>query len=349
MKKARFSLILFALCTILSCEKLDTSIPNQGTETTEAKSDDSNSTYKVSDLFSSEFQESLIENGGTLTDVWLSGYIVGYISGTTISSAKFNTGDKRSNILLADSPFETDPANCVPVQLSTSPAAANTVRNALNLNDHPDNLGKKVKVFGDIVKGYMSTIGMKGTTKYLFLADDFDYESYYAEQNEQDDETEDEQEEDNKDDNTEDKPGSDEDADDSILEVDVYSVADLLGPLTDYYRAHGVASISNCLVKGYIVGYVRKNKSTISQTSFELTFPVESNIVLADNPNETDYQNCIAVQLTTGSTYIATREALNLKEHPENHHRCVTVLGSIQKYMGVLGVKNTRDYFWAEE
>lgn len=349
MKKAQFPVILLAICCFLSCEKLDTSIPDQDTETTEAKDDDSSSTYQVGDVFSNDFQEELIDNDGTITGVWLSGYIVGYVSGTTISSAKFQTGDKQSNILLADSPFETAPANCVPVQLSTSPAAANTVRNALNLNDHPDNLGKKIKVFGNIVKGYMSTTGMKSTTKYLFLTDEFDYESYYAEQNRQDDETGDEQEEDNKDDNSEDKPGSNEDADDSILEVDVYSVADLLEPLANYFKAHGVASISNCLVKGYIVGYVRKNKSTISQTSFELTFPVESNIVLADRPDETDCNKCIAVQLTTGSTYLATREALNLKAHPENHHRSVTVLGSIQKYMGVLGVKNTRDYFWAEE
>ena len=52
-------------------------------------------------------------------NAWVSGYIVGWIEGQVLSSgAKFSSNASvATNILIADSPDETDVANCMPVQL----------------------------------------------------------------------------------------------------------------------------------------------------------------------------------------------------------------------------------------
>ena len=364
--KGKLYYILLIFATICACEKLDTSMPEQSAAVNEPSSDTTvthPTSYSVDDILNGEITDAFNKNSDTtFIRVWLRGYIVGYVGGTKLSSAIFDAGNKMTNILLADSPLETNFENCIPVQLTTSSAANKQVREALNLSNHPGNLKKKVEIYGDLIY-YMSAIGMKNVTKYMFLPDDFDYNNPPKEPDINDENKEDngdDNEQTNKDDkedngngeNTDDNnkednnPNGNEDSDDSILGIEIYSVTDVLGPLTNYFIVHNVASISNCLVKGYIVGYIRKNN--ISHTAFGLGNPIESNIVLADSPEEKDYNNCIAVQLTTGSTYIQAREALNLKDHPENFHRCVIVEGSIQKYMGALGVKNTKGYTFLE-
>ena len=43
---------------------------------------------------------------------------------------------------------------------------AGKVRQALNLVDHPELIGKRVKVKGDLVDKYFGTVGLKSTTDY---------------------------------------------------------------------------------------------------------------------------------------------------------------------------------------
>ncbi len=362
--KGKLYYILLIFATICACEKLDTSMPEQNAAVNEPNSDTTvthPTSYSVDDILNGEIVDAFYANADTsFAKVWLSGYIVGYVNGTKLSSATFEAGDKMTNILLADSPLETDFENCIPVQLSTSTAANKQVRKALNLSNHPDNLKKKVEIYGDLIY-YMSAIGMKNVTKYMFLPDDFDYNNTPKEPDINDENKEDngdnneqtnKDDKEDKEDNNKDKEdnGNGENTDDNntdSLAIDTFTVSYMRHELTDYFNENDTI-FKNRLVKGYIVGYVRKNKNTISQTSFKLVLPSETNIVLADSPEEKDYNNCIAVQLTTGSTYIQAREALNLKDHPENFHRCVIVEGSIQKYMGALGVKNTKGYTFLE-
>ena len=355
---------------LASCEKLDTSLPAEKEGGEEAVGAEF---YTVEDVISGEVADYFDENGEeALPGVWIQGYIVGYASASTVSSAKFQAGDKATNILLADSPFETDYKRCVPVQLSTSTNANKEVRNALNLKSHAENLRKKVRIYGNL-ETYMAVIGMKNSTKYQFLVDDFDYANYQKETETQEDGTEDptenspndEEEENDENGNGENGGGNEENGgengengggnggeetpdDFDPLAVETWSVADIRGILTQWFAEKRAEAILGCKVKGYIVGYVRKNGQKLSQTSFSVEAPVETNIVIADTPDETDYNKCIAVQLSTGNTYLPTRQALNLKDHPENLHRCVTVLGTIEKYMGALGVKKTRDYLFDE-
>jgi hypothetical protein len=44
---------------------------------------------------------------------------------------------------------------------------AGDVREALNLADNPDLLGKKVSIRGDIVSSYYGLIGLKNCTEYV--------------------------------------------------------------------------------------------------------------------------------------------------------------------------------------
>lgn len=69
-------------------------------------------------------------------DVWVKGYIVGYYSGTSYSSFVNNADSvtRNTNIALATSTTETDPAKTFPVSLSTG----SVIRDVLNLQTHPE-------------------------------------------------------------------------------------------------------------------------------------------------------------------------------------------------------------------
>lgn len=90
------------------------------------------------------------------------GYIVGYVPGQVYADAVFGvTGEvSKTNLVLADAATETDVTKCIPVQL---PSGA--VRNALNLSENPENLGKEVTLTGNIEK-YFGVPGFKSVTAY---------------------------------------------------------------------------------------------------------------------------------------------------------------------------------------
>ncbi len=87
--------------------------------------------------------------------VWVKGFIVGALA----SKDKFNN-ETKSNIAIAAAATEEAASNTVPVQLPTG-----AVREALNIYDNPTNIGKAVKVFGNITT-YFSTIGLKNVENY---------------------------------------------------------------------------------------------------------------------------------------------------------------------------------------
>ncbi|MBQ2127272.1 MAG: leucine-rich repeat domain-containing protein [Bacteroidaceae bacterium] len=95
------------------------------------------------------------------------------------------------------------------------------------------------------------------------------------------------------------------------------------------------------VVKGYIVGTI--NGISISDGAiFTGSVPAEAyvNLLIADNADETDYNNCMPVQLPSG----AVRSALNLVDNPGNYKKLVTLTGSLEKYFGVAGLKNVTAY-----
>ncbi len=97
--------------------------------------------------------------------VWVKGYIVGYVEGQAYATGAHFDADGcevKTNLLLATNYNETNVENCIPVQLPNG-----DVRNDLNLQDHPDNLGKEVKLYGYVLK-YFSVPGFKNVTAYEF-------------------------------------------------------------------------------------------------------------------------------------------------------------------------------------
>ena len=107
--------------------------------------------YTVADLM------QLYNENTASAAVWVKGTILGSCTGMGFDSFSDVTGTSASNtnIVIGDN------TNKIPVQL---PAGA--VRNALNLQANPANLGKEVALYGTIEK-YFSVAGFKNVTDYV--------------------------------------------------------------------------------------------------------------------------------------------------------------------------------------
>ncbi len=93
-------------------------------------------------------------------DVWISGYIVG--GDLSSSSASFQKPfDSRTNMLLGPRSSTSDKESCLSVQLPSG-----ELRDALNLVDNPDLLGRKICLRGNIVEAYYGIPGIKNITEY---------------------------------------------------------------------------------------------------------------------------------------------------------------------------------------
>lgn len=102
------------------------------------------------------------QGSGKTGNVWVKGYIVGYIptggeTSTTINNTVFAapTDDMKSNIVLASSADEQIATNCMAIQLPVG-----EVRDSLNLKDNPNVLGKSVLLYGSLEK-YFGGAGLK--------------------------------------------------------------------------------------------------------------------------------------------------------------------------------------------
>lgn len=88
------------------------------------------------------------------------GYIVGYVKSNSMNTgAVFSSEDAvKTNLMIADRKNETDSEHCLPVQLSDEKQKG--IREALNLSDNPDLLGKRICLSGYISR-YLNTVGMR--------------------------------------------------------------------------------------------------------------------------------------------------------------------------------------------
>ena len=112
-----------------------------------------------------------IANQGT-DDKWITGYIVGSANIATGSitndsqiswGPNFDYDQNRLSIILADKDYERDINKCVVVYLPSD--APSGIRD-INLKDHPENLGKTLKVHGNL-KAFLGKSGMKDTNEYV--------------------------------------------------------------------------------------------------------------------------------------------------------------------------------------
>ena len=92
--------------------------------------------------------------------VWVYGYIVG--GDLTSSKCSFAPPfTSRTNLVLAAKSSVTDRSACISVQL-----AKGDIRDALNLVDHPENLGRQLYLKGDIVPAYYGLPGLQALTEF---------------------------------------------------------------------------------------------------------------------------------------------------------------------------------------
>lgn len=105
--------------------------------------------------------EAIENNTGTAT---VKGFIVGVaISGTNYDQESPFTG--ATNIGIADSPDETDPAKILPVQLPTG-----STRAGLNLVDNPANFKAEVTISGTL-GAYFSVPGLRSANAFTILSE----------------------------------------------------------------------------------------------------------------------------------------------------------------------------------
>lgn len=94
-------------------------------------------------------------------------------------------------------------------------------------------------------------------------------------------------------------------------------------------------------VEGYIVGNVDgEGKSIKTESKFDAPYTVATNFLIADSPDETNYANCLPVQLPKG----AIRDGLNLVENAANDGKKVKLYGSLEAYFGEPGLKSVSYY-----
>lgn len=118
-------------------------------------------------------------------------------------------------------------------------------------------------------------------------------------------------------------------------------------------------SIAEPWVTGYIAGYINTNVSNVlSDATFGVPTAdnpctVATNMLITSRDPETitdenplTWEECASVQLPSGPV----RTALNLKDHPDNLYKLVTLRGTTgSKYCGVYGVRSVSDYEWGDK
>ena len=91
-------------------------------------------------------------------DVWVCGYIVGGdLSRTSVSFTPPFSSD--SNLAIAGRSSVSSRESCIAVSVP-----AGDIRDRLGLVEHPENVGRRVCVRGDIVGQYFGLVGIKNVT-----------------------------------------------------------------------------------------------------------------------------------------------------------------------------------------
>ena len=85
-------------------------------------------------------------------------------------------------------------------------------------------------------------------------------------------------------------------------------------------------------VHGYIVGACKRS---IKQAEWEAPFTFDSAILLADDPEETEPENVISIQMVNKQM----KEEIGLAANPQNYGKHIAFFGIKQKYLGIPGMK----------
>ena len=244
---------------------------------------------------------------------WVKGYIVGQVAGSSLNEdaefeAPFNgqtyddgtVAEQGTNLLIADSPSETNTSNCIVVQLPYG-----DLRTALNLVNNPSNDGMEVTIYGSLAK-YFGANGLKECSCAIFNGQTIG--------------------------TLPGDPVNPGDLQGDGSKTNPYTAADVVA-----LNSNGASGWVKAFIVGQIAG---KSISENAEFDAPFTIPDGSqrgtNLLIAADASETNTDNCIAVQLPGN----AVRDGINLPEHPEMDGKEVMLYGSIEEYFGTHGVKN---------
>jgi len=150
--------ILFCAC---DKEVLEPEKPSKLDSTEVIQPNQSDSTF-----ISVERAQILFKEQGEVETIVI-GYIVGCISGTSLSGAQFEAPFlSQSNLLIADDSQEVNVTKCFPVSLP----AGTDLRKKMNLKDHGNLLHCKVAFQGYLQK-YFRVVGMKKILAYDIMSE----------------------------------------------------------------------------------------------------------------------------------------------------------------------------------
>ncbi|MDE5773174.1 MAG: hypothetical protein K2H86_01780 [Muribaculaceae bacterium] len=209
--------------------------------------------------------DELLEQGlpnTSIPNTWVTGYIVGCIEGPSIQTdcnfSGYNFATEY-NILLAGSSSEDDYSRCIPVQLPFG-----DIRAALNLVDHPENLGHQVTLCGSNEK-YFGVNAIKSVNEYEWVG-----EAPVVEE--------------------------------VKYPVEVTGTAERPLTVEEFIEAQKYGnSIPDTYLKGVIVGYVPGMSFEESVIGTLGTDIAATNILVSAEAYPSSLDNCVPVQLPTGA------------------------------------------------
>jgi hypothetical protein len=198
---------------------------------------------------------------------WVKGYIVGALnSGVSMDNPltgnegiKWTAPFMENTLVIAADSLETDWSKCLVVNLP----AASSLRDSVNLNTHPENLGRLIAVVGS----FETYSGAPGVLMYAG-----DVAEYWLDEPSTT--------------GTDPEPGNEGDG----TAAKPYSVA----------QAKLKQGETGKWVTGYIVGFINTSSSPYTYT-YSASGAIASNLLLADSPTETADGNCVPVQLSYGT------------------------------------------------
>ena len=245
-------------------------------------------------------------------EVWIEGYIVGTVKGSMKKGCNYTSETvTAANIILADTLLignTDDYLYCLPIELPSN----SIEREELNLCDNPELHHRKLRIQGDLSL-YYSVVGLRKVSDYSFNEED--------ESEEEDDDENDDNEEDN-----------------SRDSIPTNSMEHPLS-IAEGIRLQSEDEYIQVWIRGYIIGYATGSKSInyMDNTDAQPSSKAKTNIVLADNIEERDYNKVIVVELPKGHI----RSDVNLYENPNNLHRRLTVNGRMAPYYELAGCRET--------
>ena len=256
--------------------------------------------------------EQIISSTTDADEVWVEGYVVGYVPAMSWGEAVFGNEptagsdnyNNATNFILSSQPAGTATAdNSIPVGLSTS------VRSVLGISKNPAIFGQKVKVKGQLTK-YFGIRGIKAVNEYELEGGDTP--------------------------STPVTPPTTGEGDGT--EASPYSVAAVMNSSAD---------ATDVWVVGYVVGYVPDmswSGAIFGNTPTEgsTNYTNGTNCILSDvAPGAANDTNSIPVGLKAGSS---SRDQIAIGKNPAIYGKKVMLKGEMTKYFGMRGLKNVADF-----